>query len=295
MLRSSAHPAPGRSPGGASVSGETRGRCPPFEVRLRESEVESIKPLHAHPAVRNGPQVPGGASAGVAGEAIPIDGRTDPVVDVSEALTVDHGLTCVLVDDHPAVLDAVSRFLESTGVTVVAALSNGTAAVDEIERLRPAVAVVDLHLPDIDGIELARRVIEKNGRGTAILLYTGYGDVARLTDAVDAGISGFLVKDAPLSELIQAIRMVSGGAPYIDPTLATPLLSGMGAEPAGLTGDERTLMRMLAEGLTTEDIALALSASRTTAQARIADVMRKLNADTRAQAVGVAIRDGWIV
>ena len=82
---------------------------------------------------------------------------------------------------------------------------------------------------------------------------------------------------------------------YIDPTLATPLLSGMGAKPAGLTGDERTLMRMLADGLTTEDIAVALSASRTTAQTRIADVMRKLNADTRAQAVGVAIRDGWIV
>jgi len=89
--------------------------------------------------------------------------------------------------------------------------------------------------------------------------------------------------------------MVSGGAPYIDPTLATPLLSGMGSKPAGLTGDERILMRMLADGLTTEDIASALSASRTTAQARIADVMRKLNADTRAQAVGVAIRDGWIV
>jgi two-component system, NarL family, response regulator DesR len=204
-------------------------------------------------------------------------------------------LTCVLVDDHPAVLDAVSRFLESNGVAVVAALSNGTAAVDEIQRLRPAVAVVDLHLPGTDGIELARRVIEQNGRDTAILLYTGYGDVARLTDAVAAGVSGFLVKDAPLTELLEAIRMVSGGAPYIDPTLATPLLSGMGARPAGLTGDERTLMRMLAEGLTTEDIALALSASRTTAQARIADVMRKLNADTRAQAVGVAIREGWIV
>ena len=245
--------------------------------------------------VRNGPQVAGDASAGIAGEAIPINSRTDPVVDASGALTHDHGLTCVLVDDHPAVLDAVSRFLESNDVAVVAALSNGTAAVDEIQRLRPAVAVVDLHLPDIDGIELARRVIENSGRDTAIILYTGYGDVARLTDAVDTGISGFLVKDAPLSELIQAIRMVSGGAPYIDPTLATPLLSGMGSKPAGLTGDERTLMRMLADGLTTEDIALALSASRTTAQARIADVMRKLNADTRAQAVGVAIREGWIV
>jgi DNA-binding NarL/FixJ family response regulator len=209
-------------------------------------------------------------------------------------LVNQEALTCALVDDHPAVLDAVSRFLESNGIVVVAALSNGTAAVDEIQRLRPAVAVVDLHLPGTDGIELARRVIGKNGRDTAILLYTGYGDVARLTDAVAAGVSGFLVKDAPLTELIQAIRMVSGGATYIDPTLATPLLSGIGAKPAGLTDDERALMRMLAEGLTTEDIALALSASRTTAQARIADVMRKLKADTRAQAVGVAIREGWI-
>ena len=94
-------------------------------------------------------------------------------------------LTCALVDDHPAVLDAVSRFLESNGVAVVAALSNGTAAVEQIQQLRPAVAVVDLHLPGTDGIELARRVIEKNGRDTAILLYTGYGDVARLTDAVE--------------------------------------------------------------------------------------------------------------
>ncbi|MFL5828425.1 MAG: response regulator [Solirubrobacteraceae bacterium] len=219
-------------------------------------------------------------------------------MDTSHAPAHDNGraaLSCVLVDDHPAVLDAVGRFLESNGVAVVAALSDGAAAVDEIRRLRPAVAVVDLHLPGIDGIELARRVIEENGGDTAILLYTGYGDVARLTDAVEAGISGFLVKDAPLGELIQAIRMVSGGDIYIDPTLATPLISGMGASPAGLTGDERRLMRMLAEGLTTEDIALALSASRTTAQARIADVLRKLNADTRAQAVGVAIREGWIV
>ena len=123
------------------------------------------------------------------------------MVDVPDAPTHDNGraaLSCVLVDDHPAVLDAVSRFLESNGIAVVAALSDGAAAADEIRRLRPAVAVVDLHLPGIDGIELARRVIEENGGDTAILLYTGYGDVARLTDAVEAGVSGFLVKDAPL-------------------------------------------------------------------------------------------------
>ena len=69
--------------------------------------------------------------------------------------------------------------------------------------------------------------------------------------------------------------MVSGGAPYIDPTLATPLISGMGSGPSGLTGDERTLMRMMAEGLTTENIALALSAARQTPEGRIAGDMRK--------------------
>jgi two-component system response regulator DesR len=133
-----------------------------------------------------------------------------------------------------------------------------------------------------------------SGLETAILVYTGYGDAAYLADAIASGVRGFLVKDAPLPELVRAIEMVGRGEPYIDPTLAGSLVGGLGSSTSGLTDAERALMQMLADGLTTDDISQRTSTSRTTAQTRIIAVMQKLNTGTRAQAVAEAVRQGWI-
>jgi two-component system, NarL family, nitrate/nitrite response regulator NarL len=202
-------------------------------------------------------------------------------------------LTCVLADDHPAVLDSVARFLVANDLKVAAAVGNGADALEAIHEFRPSVAVVDMRLPGIDGIELCRRVVG-SGLETAILVYTGYGDAAYLADAIASGVRGFLVKDAPLPELVRAIEMVGRGEPYIDPTLAGSLVGGLGSSTPALTDAERALMQMLADGLTTDDISQRTSTSRTTAQTRIIAVMQKLNTGTRAQAVATAVRQGWI-
>src|ERR1044071_921118 len=120
------------------------------------------------------------------------------------------GVTCVVADDHPAVLDAVSKFLGNGGIEVVGRAEDGEQALALIEQNAPRVALVDVRMPKIGGIELARRA-KRSSPSTSVLLYTGYGDTALLTEALDAGVAGFVVKDAPLEDLLLAVRTVGAG------------------------------------------------------------------------------------
>src|SRR6266567_241783 len=100
-------------------------------------------------------------------------------------------VTCVVADDHPAVLEAVAEFLAEGGLEVVARARDGEEALEKIEQWRPQVALVDVRMPKLGGIELARRA-NRSAPETGIVLYTGYGDRAQLTEALDAGVRGFV-------------------------------------------------------------------------------------------------------
>jgi DNA-binding NarL/FixJ family response regulator len=200
-------------------------------------------------------------------------------------------ITCVVADDHPAVLEAVAEFLAQAGIEIVARARDGEEALERIEQRKPQVALVDVRMPKLGGIELARRA-QRSVPETAILLYTGYGDRALLTEALDAGVRGFVLKEAPMDDLLRAVQSVASGGTYVDPVLAGTLAaSSIGNKLPELTQRERDVLRLLADGLANEEIGKRLYLSAETVRTHVRKAMDKLDADTRTQAVARALRD----
>ncbi|HEY8776362.1 MAG TPA: response regulator transcription factor [Gaiellaceae bacterium] len=199
----------------------------------------------------------------------------------------------VVADDHPAVLRSVCDVLIAAGVDVVGRASNGEDAAAKIEATRPSVAVVDVRMPRLTGIEISART-SRTAPETAVILYTAYGDRALLSEALDAGVRGFVLKEAPLQDLTRAVDMVASGAVYVDPVLAGVLASAESERIPQLTKREREVLRLLADGLTNEEIGKQLFLSPETVRTHVQKAMRRLEADTRTQAVALALRQSLI-
>ena len=156
------------------------------------------------------------------------------------------------------------------------------------------MALIDVRMPKLGGIELTRRA-QRSTPDTAILLYTGYGDRALLTEALDAGVRGFVLKEAPMDDLLRAVKSVASGGTYVDPVLAGTLAaSSVGNKLPELTHRERDVLRLLADGLSNEEIGKKLFISAETVRTHVRKAMDKLDADTRTQAVARALRDHLI-
>jgi len=203
-------------------------------------------------------------------------------------------IRCLVADDHPAILAAITDFLQEEGIDVVAQARSGREALEKIRSVGPEVAIVDLQMPELTGIEVARRVSEER-LPTAILLYTGHGDRALLSEAVDVGARGYVLKEAPLPDLLRAISTVAGGGTYVDPVLAGALAAPETAERLPvLTQREREVLRLLADGHTNEEVGKRLFIAADTVRTHVRKAMRKLEADTRTQAVAKALRQSLI-
>lgn len=203
-------------------------------------------------------------------------------------------LTCVVADDHPPILDALARFLSGAGIDVVATARDGEAALAAVMTHTPQVCLADVRMPRLDGLDLARRVAA-SAPETAVLLYSGVSDSGLVSDALDAGARGFALKDAPLDDIARAIATVAGGGLYVDPVLAASLAANRrGDEQKALSGREREVLRMLAEGGSYAEIGGKLFLSPDTVRAHAQRAMTKLGARTRTQAVAVALRSDMI-
>ena len=204
-------------------------------------------------------------------------------------------LRCLVADDHPAIIDAVCRFLEDQeDVELVGRARHGDEALRLISEQNPDVAVLDIRMPGLSGIEIARR-LHSEGSPTGVILFTGQPDRSLLLDALDAGARGFLLKEAPLNDLMRAIRVVSEGGTYVDPVLAGVVASPDAASRLpSLTKREREVLRLLADGMRNEQVALELSISPLTVRTHVKNAMEKLDADTRTQAVARALRESLI-
>ena len=202
-------------------------------------------------------------------------------------------ITALIADDHPAVLEAVAVYLESYGIDVVGRAEDGEEAFELIERRLPQVALVDVRMPRLGGIELARRLAQAH-TSTRLLLYSGYGDRALLLEALDAGVHGFVLKEAPLDDLVRAVKTVAAGNSYVDPVLAGALASSVSDQLPQLTHRERDVLRLLADGLANEEIGKRLFISAETVRTHLRKAMEKLGAETRTQAVAQALRDRLI-
>jgi NarL family two-component system response regulator LiaR len=199
-----------------------------------------------------------------------------------------------VADDHPAIVAGVRPSLEAVGLAVVGQAGDGDDALRIIEEHRPHVALVDVSMPRLDGIEVARQLFG-TGSSTAIVLYTGHAERALLLEALDAGVRGFMLKETPLGELAAAVRHVAEGGTYVDAALREVVAGPDAAErlPA-LTKREREVLRLLADGARNEQVGAALSISPLTVSTHVKNIMDKLEADTRTAAVASALRGSLI-
>jgi two-component system cell cycle sensor histidine kinase/response regulator CckA len=205
------------------------------------------------------------------------------------------GTTILVADDHPAVLDSVSRYLGDNGFDVVARASRGDEALAHIARERPAIALLDVRMSPISGIEVARQA-QQTAPDTRVVLFTGHGDEQMLEQALDAGVRAFVLKGAPMHELLRALTVVAAGGTYVDPELAGTLASRKTAEKLSpLTTREQEVLALVADGMTNDKAAACLSISPETVQSHIRHAMAKLDADTRTQAVATAFRRSLLV
>jgi DNA-binding NarL/FixJ family response regulator len=203
-------------------------------------------------------------------------------------------LTCVVADDHPAVLRAVSDCLAEYGLEVVGRADGAAEALALVERQRPTVAVLDARMPGQDGLDTAT-LVSRCAPLTAVVIYTGFGDEPTLAEALACGARGFVLKGAPMDELVAAIRMVASGRPYVDPLLAGLVVRGETAQREQvLTRRERDVLRLLADGLRDMEIAKSLSISTETVRTHVKKATAKLDAETRTQAVAEALRQSLI-
>jgi len=202
--------------------------------------------------------------------------------------------TCLVGDEHPAVTRFVSELLLGRGFEVVASVGDGGDALDEIVRLRPDIAVLEISMPSLSGIEVARRAAVSSP-ATAVLIYTGHDDEAMLSEARAAGVQGLVLKQAPVVELIRAIEAVASGKVYVDPTLVVPLSAvGKKRSRGDLTRREREVLRLIAGGMSNEEIGRELFISTQTVRTHVRRAIAKLQARNRTQAVATALRRSLI-
>jgi DNA-binding NarL/FixJ family response regulator len=215
---------------------------------------------------------------------------------LTEADAAQAPIRCLLADDHEILLEAVAkRFEDEDGIELVGTASDGTQALLLIERRRPDVAVVDIHMPGLDGVALSRAVTERE-LPTLVLLYTGEVDREVIRRGLAAGARGVLLKSGDPSGLTRAVRAIVAGATYVEPTLAGALMEQAARAPgAVLAKRELEVLQLIANGVTGEGIAAELSLSPNTVRSYVESAVRKLGARGRTHAVAEAFRRQLIV
>ena len=209
----------------------------------------------------------------------------------------------LLVDDHAVVRTGLRMLLESESDMQIAGEAGSAAeALQAVERLQPDVVLLDIGLPDLSGIEVARQVKQRSP-ATAVVALTIHEDEEYFFKMLDAGASGYVPKRAAPEELIQAIQAAAAGEVYLYPSLAKLLVKDYlssdnidrGREALdGLTAREQEVLTLLADGMSNAEIASQLTISPKTVARHRENIMRKLNLHSRAELVKYAIRKGII-
>ncbi len=203
----------------------------------------------------------------------------------------------ILADDHAVLRDGVRMVLESQpGFKVVGTADNGADAVELAGDLQPDIAVLDVAMPNMNGLEATRQITERCPN-TQIVILSMYDNEEYLREALRAGASAYVLKRAAAKELVGAIQTVRQGQSYLDPALTRTLISDyvrqverVDEAPDSLTDRELEVLKLVAEGFTNRQIALKLTISIKTVQTHRANLMDKLNLHDRTELVRYAIR-----
>lgn len=212
----------------------------------------------------------------------------------------------VLAEDHAVVREGTRNLLErEPGLEVVGEAATGVEAIEAVGKYRPDVAIVDIGMPEMNGIE-ATREIKRRWPDVSVLVLTAYDDDEYVFAFVDAGAAGYLLKDVPADEVIRAVRAVHAGEPVLHPAIMKKLLIRMsgGSDGAGsasreaqspvLSARELEVMTLAARGLTNNQIGSDLSLSPRTVQTHLRNIFTRLNVGSRTQAVVKAIQLGLV-
>ncbi len=203
----------------------------------------------------------------------------------------------LVVDDHPIVRQGLVSVLgDEEDLEVVGEAGSGREAIALTPRLQPDVVLLDLEMPDVDGVEAIPLLLAARP-GVEVLVFTAYDTDERVLGAVRAGARGYLLKGASAEEIARGIRTVHGGGSYLEPRVATKLLAEVTSprrQASVLSDREREVLRLVAEGLPTKQIALSLSISERTVKFHVNSIFHKLGADNRAQAVALAAQRGLL-
>ncbi len=202
-------------------------------------------------------------------------------------------ITCLVADDHPVIVEALCLLLDGCGIPLAGRARQGHEALAKIETERPALAILDLHMPGLSGIEVARNAA-RSVPETAIILYTAEAEIALVREALAAGVRGFVLKGAPLPDITRAIEMVVGGSVYIDPVLVAGLHRDEPSPKAKLTAREHEVLFLMANGLSYDDMSRQLTISPETARTHVRKAVEKLGARTRPHALAIALRESLI-
>ncbi len=210
----------------------------------------------------------------------------------------------LIADDHPVYRRGLRELLEESSFEVVSEAREGAEAVDQAVRYRPDVALVDIHLPGMDGIEAARRIKERSPK-TSVVIVSVADDEGHIREAIEAGVSGYVPKDEEPESLVEAIRAAAEGKGYLPPLIATRVLSALSGSGANyfwgsakgatpLSSREFAVLRLMAQGERNREIAQALSISPRTVGNHITSIYNKLAIHDRSQAIVYAIKKGIV-
>jgi len=206
-------------------------------------------------------------------------------------------LKVLLADDHAIVRQGLRVLLEKEGFSVVGECADGREAANACETLHPDVAVLDLSMPNLNGIDAAREITRRNNRIKVILL-TMHTEDNLILESLRAGVTGYVLKTRASDELIQAIRAVSRGEMHLTPSISRTIVQAFLSKdelPARAISDrERQVLQLVAEGKTTKEVASLLGISVKTAESHRSNMMEKLDIHDTAGLVRYAIRNGII-
>ena len=207
----------------------------------------------------------------------------------------------LLADDHTLFREGVRSLLSRMPeVTVVAETGDGREALELIDKHRPDVALLDITMPGLNGLEVASRTSQKSPK-TRVVILSMHANEAYVAQALRAGIAGYLVKDAAATELAAALRAVARGETYLSPAISRQVVDGflgksqLEADPLqGLTSRQREILQLIAEGKSTKEIAAVLDVGIKTVETHRANLMERLGIHDVAGLVRFAIRSGVI-
>jgi DNA-binding NarL/FixJ family response regulator len=206
-----------------------------------------------------------------------------------------------LVDDHAFYRHGLADLLQRSSIDVVGEASNGLAALETVERTSPDVVVMDLNMPRLSGVETTRRLAEQSP-ATRVLVLSVSAEESDALDAILAGASGYLLKDAPVEDVAAGIRAAAAGESLISPKIATMLMARVRErEPgtnekakAALSERELEVLDLVAQGMANPEIAERLFIGETTVRNHISSILVKLQVDNRVQAAVRAVQDRMV-